>query len=125
VLTARALVSEYGGEVPADHEKLTELPGVGRKTANVVMSCAFGADAIAVDTHVFRVSNRLGLADAGDVFKTEQQLMQNIPKNKWSLAHHWIIFHGRRVCAARKPDCKSCTLSAWCEYAQGNPKGKK
>ena len=125
VLTARALVSEYGGEVPADHEKLTELPGVGRKTANVVMSCAFGADAIAVDTHVFRVSNRLGLADAGDVLKTEQQLMQNIPKNKWSLAHHWIIFHGRRVCAARKPDCKSCTLSAWCEYAQGNPKGKK
>lgn len=125
VLTARALVSEYGGEVPADHEKLTELPGVGRKTANVVMSCAFGADAIAVDTHVFRVSNRLGLADAGDVLKTEQQLMQNIPKNKWSLAHHWIIFHGRRVCAARKPACKSCTLSAWCEYAQGNPKGKK
>ena len=75
VLTARALVSEDDGEVPADHEKLTELPGVGRKTANVVMSCAFGADAIAVDTHVFRVSNRLGLADAGDVLKTEQQLM--------------------------------------------------
>ena len=125
VLTARALVSEYGGEVPADHEKLTELPGVGRKTANVVMSCAFGADAIAVDTHVFRVSNRLGLADAGDVFKTEQQLMQNIPKNKWSLAHHWIIFHGRRVCAARKPACADCTLAPWCEYANGNPKGKK
>ncbi|MBQ2947485.1 MAG: endonuclease III [Clostridia bacterium] len=125
VMTARALVSLYGGEVPADHEKLTELPGVGRKTANVVMSCAFGADAIAVDTHVFRVSNRLGLADAGDVLKTEQQLMENIPKNKWSLAHHWIIFHGRRVCAARRPACESCTLSSWCEYAQGNPKGKK
>ena len=125
VMTARALVSLYGGEVPADHEKLTELPGVGRKTANVVMSCAFGADAIAVDTHVFRVSNRLGLADAGDVLKTEQQLMENIPKNKWSLAHHWIIFHGRRVCAARKPDCENCTLRAWCEYACGNPKGKK
>ena len=125
VATARALVEHYGGEVPADHEKLTQLPGVGRKTANVVMSCAFGADAIAVDTHVFRVSNRLGLADAGDVLKTEQQLMQNIPKNKWSLAHHWIIFHGRRVCSARKPDCEHCTLSAWCEYAHGNPKGKK
>ena len=125
VATARALVEHYGGEVPADHEKLTQLPGVGRKTANVVMSCAFGADAIAVDTHVFRVSNRLGLADAGDVLKTEQQLMQNIPKNKWSLAHHWIIFHGRRVCSARKPDCERCTLSAWCEYAHGNPKGKK
>ena len=125
VMTARALTELYGGEVPADHEKLTQLPGVGRKTANVVMSCAFGADAIAVDTHVFRVSNRLGLADAGDVLKTEQQLMKNIPKNKWSLAHHWIIFHGRRVCDARKPACSTCTLAAWCEYANGNPKGKK
>ena len=125
VATAKTLVESYGGDVPADHEKLTQLPGVGRKTANVVMSCAFGADAIAVDTHVFRVSNRLGLADAGDVLKTEQQLMQNIPKNKWSLAHHWIIFHGRRVCSARKPDCENCTLSSWCEYACGNPKGKK
>ena len=80
VATARALVENYGGEVPADHEKLTQLPGVGRKTANVVMSCAFGADAIAVDTHVFRVSNRLGLADANDVLKTEQQLMEHIPR---------------------------------------------
>ena len=125
VATANALVNQYGGEVPADHEKLTQLPGVGRKTANVVMSCAFGADAIAVDTHVFRVSNRLGLADANNVLKTEQQLMQNIPKNKWSLAHHWIIFHGRRVCTARNPDCENCTLRIWCEYACGNPKGKK
>ena len=125
VETAKILVSSYGGEVPADHEKLTQLPGVGRKTANVVMSCAFGMDAIAVDTHVFRVSNRLGLADAGDVLKTERQLMVNIPKEKWSRAHHFIIFHGRRVCAARKPACESCTLSALCEYANGNPKGKK
>ena len=125
VMTARALTELYGGEVPNDHEKLTELPGVGRKTANVVMSCAFGADAIAVDTHVFRVSNRLGLADANDVLKTEQQLMQNIPRDKWSLAHHWIIFHGRRVCAARKPACETCTLSLWCQYANGNPKGNK
>ena len=125
VLTARTLVELYDGEVPADHEKLTQLPGVGRKTANVVMSCAFGADAIAVDTHVFRVSNRLGLADAGDVLKTEQQLMQNIPRDQWSLAHHWIIFHGRRVCAARKPDCANCTLSIWGEYANGNPKANK
>lgn len=125
VSTAKTLVEQYHGEVPADHEKLTQLPGVGRKTANVVMSCAFGADAIAVDTHVFRVSNRLGLADANDVLKTEKQLMQNIPQSKWSLAHHWIIFHGRRVCAARKPDCERCTLRSWCEYAQGNPKGKK
>ena len=125
VATAQALVAQYGGEVPADHDALEALPGVGRKTANVVMSCAFGEDAIAVDTHVFRVSNRLGLADAGDVLKTEHQLMQSIPKDQWSRAHHWLIFHGRRVCAARKPACQTCTLSAWCEYANGNPKGKK
>ena len=126
VETARALVERFGGEVPADHEALTTLPGVGRKTANVVMSCAFGADAIAVDTHVFRVTNRLGLADASDVVKTEEQLMVNIPKDKWSRAHHWLIYHGRRVCAARKPACEVCTLHAWCEYAaDGNPKGKK
>ena len=126
VETGRALVERFGGEVPADHEALTTLPGVGRKTANVVMSCAFGADAIAVDTHVFRVTNRLGLADASDVVKTEEQLMVNIPKDKWSRAHHWLIYHGRRVCAARKPACEVCTLHAWCEYAaDGNPKGKK
>ena len=119
------LCTEFGGEVPDDFEALQRLPGVGRKTANVVMSCAFGADAIAVDTHVFRVSNRLGLADAGDVLKTEQQLMENIPKDQWSRANHWLIFHGRRVCAARKPACEACTLHAWCEYANGNPKGKK
>jgi len=125
VLTARALVERHGGEVPADHALLTQLPGVGRKTANVVMSCAFGADAIAVDTHVFRVTNRLGLADAADVVKTEEQLMQNIPKEQWSRAHHWLIFHGRRVCASRKPGCDACTLRAWCDYANGNPLGKK
>lgn len=125
VLTARALCERFGGEVPADHDALESLPGVGRKTANVVMSCAFGADAIAVDTHVFRVTNRLGLADAPDVVKTEEQLMQNIPKDQWSRAHHWLIFHGRQVCAARKPACERCTLCSWCEYANGNPKNKK
>ena len=118
--TARALVERHGGEVPADHELLTQLPGVGRKTANVVMSCAFGADAIAVDTHVFRVSNRLGLADAPDVLKTEEQLMMNIPKDALSRAHHWLIYHGRRVCAARKPACETCTLNPWCRYAQAS-----
>ena len=123
VLMARELTARFGGEVPADHDALESLPGVGRKTANVVMSCAFGADAIAVDTHVFRVANRLGLADAPDVLKTEHQLMQNIPQSQWSRAHHWLIYHGRRVCAARKPACESCTLRAWCEYANGNPKG--
>ena len=123
--SAKMLVERFGGKVPDNMEDLLSLPGVGRKTANVVMSCAFGADAIAVDTHVFRVANRLGLADAPDVLKTEHQLMQNIPQSQWSRAHHWLIYHGRRVCAARKPACESCTLRAWCEYANGNPKGKK
>ena len=125
VEAAQMIVADYGGEVPADMKELVKLPGVGRKTANVVMSCAFGEDAIAVDTHVFRVTNRLGLADAPDVLKTEHQLMQAVPKDQWSRAHHWLIYHGRRVCAARKPACESCTLRAWCEYANGNPKGKK
>ena len=125
VLTGKALVDRFSGEVPADHDALESLPGVGRKTANVVMSCAFGEDAIAVDTHVFRVTNRLGLADASDVLQTEKQLMQNIPKDQWSRAHHWLIFHGRRVCHARKPECEACTLRELCDYANGNPKGKK
>ena len=125
VLTARTLCERYGGEVPQDHEALQTLPGVGRKTANVVMSCAFGMDAIAVDTHVFRVSNRLGLADAPDVLKTEKQLMEHIPKAQWSRAHHWLIYHGRQVCMSRKPGCDRCSLRPYCEYAAGNPKGKK
>lgn len=122
---AQMVVADYGGEIPRDIDELQKLPGVGRKTANVVMSCAFGEDAIAVDTHVFRVTNRLGLADAPDVLKTEHQLMQAVPKDQWSRAHHWLIYHGRRVCAARKPACETCTLRAWCDYANGNPKNKK
>ncbi len=114
VRTAAILAERYGGEVPADHDALESLPGVGRKTANVVMACAFGADAIAVDTHVFRVTNRLGLAKADDVLKTEMQLMRAIPKDKWSRAHHWLIYHGRQVCHARRPECGRCTLAPWC-----------
>ena len=125
VAACQIITEKYNGEVPADMDALTSLPGVGRKTANVVLSNAFNIPAIAVDTHVFRVSNRLGLADAPDVLKTEHQLMQNIPQSQWSRAHHWLIYHGRRVCAARKPACESCTLRAWCEYANGNPRGKK
>ena len=125
VAMAAILTEKYGGEVPDTREALEALPGVGRKTANVVLSCAFGQDAIAVDTHVFRVSNRLGLADAPDVLKTEEQLMANIPKNQWSRAHHWLIFHGRQVCHARNPACADCPLQKLCEYACGNPKGKK
>ena len=114
--TCRILLAEYGGQVPDNMESLTKLPGVGRKTANVVMSNAFGKDAIAVDTHVFRVSNRLGLAYAKDVLNTEKQLMGNIPKKDWSDAHHWLIHHGRRVCKARKPDCDNCFLNHVCIY---------
>ena len=115
VKTAGIIARQYGGAVPADHDALEALPGVGRKTANVVMSCAFGADAIAVDTHFFRVTNRLGLADAPDVLKTELQLMEAIPKEQWSRAHHWLIYHGRQVCHARKPECGRCTLAPWCK----------
>lgn len=114
VATCKILTEEYGGRVPEDRDLLTALPGVGRKTANVVVSNAFGADAIAVDTHVFRVSNRIGLAEAKDVLNTEKQLMENIPKEKWSQAHHWIIYHGRQVCTARNPKCESCTIKERC-----------
>ena len=118
VAACKVICEQHGGEVPGDWNELVKLPGVGRKTANVVWANAFGGDAIAVDTHVFRVSNRLGLADAKDVEKTEQQLQEAIPKNDWSLAHHWIIFHGRRVCSARAPKCETCTLQAFCKHYQ-------
>ena len=112
----RILCERYGGEVPADWEALQTLPGVGRKTANVVYANAFGGDCIAVDTHVFRVSNRLGLANAKNVLKTELQLQEAIPKSDWSKAHHWIIYHGRRVCHARNPKCAACTLLDLCAH---------
>ena len=114
--TSRILVEKYGGEVPADRDVLTELPGVGRKTANVVVSNAFHIPAIAVDTHVFRVSNRIGLAEAKTVEKTEEQLMAHIPQEDWTDAHHWIIFHGRRVCAAQRPKCADCALNQVCDF---------
>lgn len=112
--TCQMLCEQYGGEVPADFQKLQELPGVGRKTANVVMSVGFGAPAIAVDTHVFRVSNRLQLATGDTPLAVEQGLMKAIPKEKWSEAHHWLIWHGRNICKARKPLCDQCPLSAVC-----------
>ena len=116
--TCRILCDRYDGVVPNSLEELTTLPGVGRKTANVVLSNAMGVPRIAVDTHVFRVSNRLGLAHAKDVLKTEEQLMAAIPEDKWSQAHHWLIWHGRRICAARKPDCGRCPVALYCEYYQ-------
>lgn len=114
---SRILCEKYGGRVPQTLEELTALPGVGRKTANVVLSNAFGVPAIAVDTHVFRVTNRIGLAEAADVEKTERQLMENIPKEDWSAAHHWLIYHGRQVCAAQRPKCEICTLREVCDFA--------
>ena len=113
--TCQILVEQYGGQVPNDFNLLIKLPGVGRKVANVVMAHAFGADAIAVDTHVQRVSNRLGLAHARTPDRTEEQLRARIPKTDWSSAHLWIITHGRRVCHARNPECAACTLAPWCE----------
>ncbi len=122
--TARLLTTKYGGEVPKDRDELTTLPGVGRKTANVVVSNAFGIPAIAVDTHVFRVTNRIGLAEASTVEKTEEQLMKNIPKEDWSAAHHWLIYHGRQVCAAQRPKCEGCTLAGLCLH-YNQPKRKQ
>lgn len=125
--TAQILCTQYGGRVPEDRDTLTTLPGVGRKTANVVVSNAFHIPAIAVDTHVFRVANRIGLAEATTVEKTERQLMENIPERDWGDAHHWLIFHGRSLCAAQRPKCELCTLSAagcCAYYAQENGKKK-
>ncbi len=114
--TCRILVEKYDSKVPETIEELMELPGVGKKTANVVVSNAFGQDAIAVDTHVFRVSNRVGLANSKDVVGTEEDLMKNIDKKLWSTAHHWILLHGRRVCKSRRPMCEVCPLTNFCLY---------
>jgi endonuclease-3 len=114
--TCRILANNPNGDIPSTREELVKLPGVGRKTANVVLSIAKDVPAIAVDTHVFRVSNRLGLAKADDVLKTEKQLMKNIPKENWSQAHHWLIWHGRKICKARNPLCPECPVNAYCEY---------
>lgn len=116
IKASRILSEKYDGDIPSTREELMTLPGVGRKTANVVLSIARQVPAIAVDTHVFRVSNRIGLARAKDVLKTEKQLMENIPKEKWSQAHHWLIWHGRKICKARKPLCEACPLNYLCLY---------
>lgn len=113
------LKDKYNGEVPNTFETLIQLPGVGRKTANVVLSNAFSIPAIAVDTHVFRVSNRIGLAHAENVLETEKQLMRLIPKTRWSEAHHLLIWHGRRVCKAQRPECEKCAVNDLCKYYTG------
>lgn len=111
----RILVQEFQGEVPGNQENLVRLPGVGRKTANVVLSNAFGMPAIAVDTHVHRVSNRLGLVKTDDVLDTELELQKIIPRGLWSLAHNYLVLHGRYVCNAKKPKCEECKLSPLCK----------
>lgn len=112
---AKALVEKHGGKVPEDYDALVALPGVGRKTANVVLAVGFGQQRIAVDTHVFRVANRIGLVKEKDVLKTELSLMDRIPEERWSRTHHSLIFHGRQCCDARKPKCKECSINQWCE----------
>lgn len=117
---SRDILEKFDGEVPAQHAQLKTLAGVGQKTANVVYAVAFGGDAIAVDTHVFRVSNRLGIAKGNTPEKVETGLNAAIPQNLWSRAHHYLIYHGRRVCHSQRPDCESCTLKEWCEYYSSN-----
>lgn len=116
VALAKMLVTDFGGEVPGNFDDLVKLPGVGRKTANVVLAEGFGEARIAVDTHVFRVSNRIGLTSAKDPEGVEKGLTERLPEEQWSRAHHLLIFHGRKVCHARKPDCGNCLLSELCNY---------
>lgn len=112
--TCQIITERFAGQVPQTIDQLMILPGVGRKTANVVVSQMFNTPAIAVDTHVFRTSKRLGLATADTPLAVEEELMLVIPKNKWSEAHHWLIWHGRKICKARKPLCEECSLKSLC-----------
>ena len=116
--TCKALVKEHASEVPADRAALEALPGVGRKTANVVLNTAFGQPTMAVDTHIFRLSNRIGLAPGKNVRQVEDKLLRLTPKEFLVDAHHWLILHGRYVCVARKPKCGSCLIEDLCEYKQ-------
>ncbi len=119
--TCRLLLDEHGGQVPRDRAALERLPGVGRKTANVVLNCAFGEPTLAVDTHVFRVANRTGLAHGRNVREVEEQLLRVIPAEFRHDAHHWLILHGRYVCKARLPACPRCPIERWCQYRDKTP----
>lgn len=114
------ILQKFGGEVPSSHEELKSLAGVGQKTANVVYSVAFGGDAIAVDTHVFRVSRRLGIASANTPEKVEEELKIAFPQSEWGKAHHYLIFHGRQVCSSRTPKCDICKLNSVCDFYNEN-----
>ena len=126
IKAARMLVDDFGGEMPSDIDNLMKLPGVGRKTANVMLAVVWNKAAMAVDTHVFRVSNRIGLTNnSKNPLQTEKTLMKHIPEELVSTAHHWLILHGRYVCKARKPDCLNCLLTPYCKTYNkpaGNPK---
>ena len=112
----RLLIERHGGEVPSNREALENLPGVGRKTANVILNSAFGEPTIAVDTHIFRLANRTGLAPGKNVVEVENKLLKFVPEQYRRHAHHWLILHGRYVCKARKPECPTCPISDLCEY---------
>jgi endonuclease III len=118
IATSRILVEEHGGEVPQSREALEALPGVGRKTANVILNTAFGQPTIAVDTHIFRVANRTGIAPGKDVRAVEDHLLKVVPQEYAHDAHHWLILHGRYVCIARKPKCPECLIKDLCEYTE-------
>ena len=116
IAACRLLVEKHGGEVPRTREALEQLPGVGRKTANVILNTAFGEPTIAVDTHIFRVANRTGIAPGKNVLEVETRLLKVVPDEFKPDAHHWLILHGRYVCTARKPDCPKCPIRDLCEY---------
>jgi endonuclease-3 len=122
---AKALVERHGGEVPPDLDALVKLPGIGRKTANAVLGAAYGIPGIVVDTHVSRVTQRLGLTNHTDPVKIEFDLMEILPKERWTLFSHQIILHGRQICIARRPLCDRCPLSPWCDYYKNLMSGKK
>jgi endonuclease III len=121
IALSQQLIDEHGGEVPADRDALEKLPGVGRKTANVVMNCAFGAETFAVDTHIFRVGNRTGLAPGKTPLAVELQLERVVPQPFRLGAHHWLILHGRYVCKARRPECWRCVVRDLCAYQPKTP----
>ena len=125
IRTCEILLEHYGGEVPQTREELESLPGVGRKTANVVLNTAFGQPTMAVDTHIFRVSNRTGIAKGKNVREVEDKLVRVIPKEFILDAHHWLILHGRYICVARKPKCPECGIADLCEYKEKTTLGNK
>lgn len=124
IKTCRVLIDEHDGEVPRNREDLEALPGVGRKTANVILNAAFGEPTIAVDTHIFRVSNRTGIAKGKTPLEVEKRLLRLVPEEFRQDAHHWLILHGRYVCKARKPDCPLCEIADLCEFRNKTPAGE-